>query len=121
MTTDNQDFRIKAGTSRTVIFNIVNLEAGALDLTGASAKWWVGSNGDMSTGREIVLKKATGNGAFLVLAGSIWQLQIVFLPDDTTSLPCGCSLYHEGEITDLSGNVVVVETGHMTVEPSIFG
>lgn len=104
------------GDSRTITIPVLDAAGAAVNLAGATARWWMGKSAS-ATGTNVYVQKATGSGITITSAGSpaTYTLNITLAPADTAGLKPG-SYYHEAEVVDVSGNVATVTTGTFTLE-----
>lgn len=114
----DQPVTMRRGTSREIIIPVTDENGTPLDLTNASARWWVGQSVD-ATGAEIIIEKSTADGIAITKVGTTWQLNIAVFPLDTETQEPRLSYYHEAEVTDQAGSVYVVASGTFQLLPAL--
>ncbi len=117
----NQDITHWRGDSRVITIGPIKDGNGEfVDLTGASARWWMGKNVN-ATGADIYVQKSDGHG--LVIDGDTaggWSLIITLAPGDTENLTVKLgTFYHEAEVVDGDGDVSTVTTGKFILKPTL--
>jgi hypothetical protein len=90
-----------------------------VDLTGASADWWMGKNAN-AKGADVYIKKSSAVPTEIQLTNNLglWTVTIKILPADTETLKPG-KWYHECRVTDSAGNMARVSLGSFVLNPSI--
>lgn len=111
MTMTGQTVTLWAGDSLTLAFAVVDADGTAVDLTGGSARWWLGKNNKATDANGGVYVKKTGSI-------STSTVEVTILPADTKDLKPG-TLYHECEVIDASGNVATIAVGSFILQPAI--
>lgn len=109
MTMTGQTVTLWAGDSLTLLFTVTDAEGQPVDLTGGSARWWLGKN-----------SKAIGANVYVKKTGAISTntVEVSLLPADTETLKPG-TLYHECEVIDAGGNVATIAIGSFVLQPAI--
>jgi hypothetical protein len=105
----------KAQNFEMVAGDTVNLHVGVTEnsasknLNGATIKWVLYDE----VNESVVLTKTTVAGVTItnVLGG---QFTVALTPTDTVNVAPG-RYYHESEVTDETGNVSTIFTGHVTI------
>lgn len=116
----DQVVSMRRGTSREIVIPVTDENGTPIDLTNATARWWVGKSVN-STGADIIIEKTTGGGGGITITqvNGIWQLNIAVLPADTETDQPRLSYYHEAEVTDQASNVYVVASGTYQLLPAL--
>lgn len=115
MAAENQDFKMWQGEDKYLNFCVKDTKGDPVDLSGSNVIWKMRRQVYNSTEPEI--RKDTNNGITIIdPAGGVFRVRL--RPNDTKTIPKGYYL-HEAEVTDISGNVVVVTVGTVELMPSI--
>lgn len=94
-----QHFSMVSGDDKTLSITVTDSAGDAVDLTGASASWALGKQGQAA----LVIKTGT------ISAPATGVVTIALEPADTAAL--AGNYYHEMQVTDASGNVSTVAAG----------
>lgn len=113
----NQNFDHWRGDSKHISIPVKDEDGTAIDLTGGSARWWLGKSAS-ATGSGVLVKKSSGAGLTLSQVNGFWTALVVLDPEDTQALRPG-SYYHELEIIDADGAVSTVTTGTVNIRPTM--
>jgi hypothetical protein len=106
------------GDSHTITIPVLDGDGANVNLTGATARWWMGRSAT-STGTNVYIQKATGGDGITITSSSgLYTLNITLEPEDTEDLRAG-EWYHEAEVVDSSGNVATVTVGTFTLEADL--
>jgi len=108
-----QDVDMIAGDTRNL--NVIVYDennGGNKNIANATIKWVLYDEAL----EVVVLNKALASG-ITVTNGLLGQFTVALTPANTVSLTPGV-YYHEVEITDETGNVSTVLTGHITINPT---
>jgi hypothetical protein len=107
------------GDSRIISFPVTDALGNNVDLSGASARWWVGKTA-FATGTDIYVEKSTASGGGMTLENNagLWSVVITLVPTDTENVAAG-RWYHECEVIDAAGNVARVLLGKFIMNPSL--
>lgn len=117
MPSENQTIEIWRGDSHTITIPVRDGDGNAVNLTGATARWWVGKSVN-STGTNVLIQKATGGSGITITSDAgLYTLNITVNPSDTEDLRPG-DWYHEAEVT-LSGVVSTVTVGTFTLNADL--
>lgn len=124
MPAKNQPVEMPAGDSRTIRIPVLDDEGRAVDLTGASARWWAAPTNKTASG-SVPLKKSSATGGGITISietvggvASVHVLNIRLVPADTQNLAFTHG-YHEAEVIDDDGNVATVTTGPFILTKSL--
>jgi hypothetical protein len=101
------------GDSHTIVIEVRDSDGNPVDLSAATARWWMGKN-SRATGSNIYIQK----DATITSSGGVWFLNVAILPEDTEELTKTGTFYHEAEVI-LSGNVSTVTVGDFVLMPDI--
>lgn len=112
MTTTAQDIELYAGDTKQIACTVTDPNGVAKSLVGASIRWALY---DECAGAALVSKTTASGITITSAAGGIFTVTIS--PSDTASLTPAI-YWHEAEVTDGSGNIGTVFTGHVTLRPS---
>jgi hypothetical protein len=127
MTALVQDVELEQGSSMTLVFGPVLDDTGSpVDLTGASAKWWMGKR-NTASGADVFVMKDSDDGSITIYSALWynevqWYVSINILPTDTLGAPpCVHPIewYHEARITTQDGKVATIATGSFNLIPTI--
>lgn len=113
----NQDVTHWVGDTATIRIPVLDKDGGAVDLTGASARWWMGKNVS-ATGDDVYVKKASGTGLSIEVSTAGSAIVVTLAPVDTEGKKSG-TFYHECEVVDADGNVSTVTTGKFILKPTL--
>lgn len=117
----NQDVTVWQSDSFAIAVP-VKTEAGAnVDLTGATAEWWVSdalASGQPRTDGTRHIRKFSGSGLSITSASGLFTVRITLAPADTASMKPG-TYYHELEVVDVAGNHSTVAVGKFIVRQTI--
>src|SRR5215203_5565647 len=115
MPSEDQTVRMWCGDSQALTITVRDADGGNVDLSGATARWWMGKSAT-ATGTGIYLQKATGGSGITITSNAgLYTLNITIAPADTEDLKPG-DWYHEAEVIDSGGNVSTVTVGTFTLE-----
>ncbi len=103
-----QNFEMVAGDTANLHVSVTENGA-SKNLSGATIKWVLYDEVNGVT----VLTKATG-GDITVTNVTGGQFTVALAPADTVNVAPG-RYYHESEVTDETGNVSTIFTGHVTI------
>lgn len=117
MPATSQDVTHYQGDSATISIPVLDAAGAAVDLSGATARWWMGKN-VKATGANIYIQKRDGSGLVIDAETDRWVLVITLAPADTEALTAG-TFYHEAEVVDADGNVSTVTIGKFTLKPTM--
>ena len=102
-----------AGDTANIFVVVYDGETAARkNIANATVKWVLYDE----DAQAAVLTKTTASG-ITITNGLLGELTIAIAPANTVSLTPGV-YYHEVEVTDETGNVSTVLTGHITINPS---
>lgn len=107
-----------AGDTATIRIPVVDGEGQPVDLTGATARWWVGKNVSATADADIYVKKASGAGLSIEISTAGSVVVITLEPGDTEGKAAG-TFYHECEVVDASGNISTVTIGKFILKPTL--
>ena len=119
----NQNIEHYAGDTATITIGpVVDGSGTDVDLSGATARWWMGKSVS-ATGTDIYLKKSVGSGlAIDRVTTDQWSIVITLLPADTdftaSAIKAG-TYYHECEVVDAGGNISTVTIGKFVLKPTL--
>lgn len=117
MPATGQTVEMTRGDSHTITIPVRDGDGNAIDLTGATARWWMGKS-VTATGTNILIQKATGGSGITITSDSgLFTLNITISPADTEELRAG-DWYHEAEVI-LAGAVSTVTTGTFTLNADL--
>ncbi len=108
-----QDVDMIAGDTRNLNITVYDEDNGGnKNIANATIKWVLYNEETDTT----VLTKTLASG-ITITSGLLGQLTVPLTPANTVNLTPGV-YYHEVEITDETGNVSTVLSGHITINPS---
>lgn len=109
-----------AGDSAIITIPVTDGNGAAVDLTGATARWWMGKN-VKATGTDVYVKKDSGVDGGIVISqtspSEVGSLIITLDAGDTEGRKRG-TYYHEAEIM-IGDAVSTVTTGSFIVNPTM--
>lgn len=108
-----QDVEMIAGDTRNLNVTVFDEDNGGNKNIANATIRWVLYNEETDTS---ALTKTLAGG-ITVTNGLLGQFTVALTPANTVSLTPGV-YYHEVEVTDESGNVSTVLTGHITINPT---
>lgn len=113
MTMTAQNYTIYAGDTVELLVAVTDSITGlAKNITGATIKWVLYNERTQAA----VVNKTTSSGiAITDAAGGLYTVTVSALETATLTPE---AFYHESEVTDSSGRVSTVFTGHIVVLPS---
>lgn len=114
----SQDIVHYKGDSATITIPVLDGSGDAVDLTSATARWWMGKSVS-ATGTDVYVKKSIGSGIVIDAETDRWLLVITLSPADTENLTKTGTFYHEAEVVDAAGNVSTVTIGKFTLKPTM--
>jgi len=110
MAATGQTITMTRGDDLTVTIPVLDETGANLDLSGGSARWWVGKTVN-STGANVLISKSTAAASMTITEDAgLYTLNIPFVPADTEELKAG-DWYHEAEVITSGGSVYTVTTG----------
>jgi len=110
MASTDQTITITRGDDLTVLIPVLDEDGANLDLSGGTARWWVGKTVN-STGANVLIDKSTADVTMTITSASgLYTLTIPIEPADTEALEAG-NWYHEAEVITSGGLVYTVTTG----------
>lgn len=111
MASTDQTITMTRGDDLTVTIPVLDEDGANLDLSGGTARWWVGKTVS-STGTNILIQKSTDalDGITITSASGLYTLTITIDPEDTEGLKAG-NWYHEAEVITSAGKIYTVTTG----------
>ena len=116
MPATNQDITHWEGDSAVITIPITDGEGAAIDLSGATARWWMGKS-VLAAGDDVYVQKSTDMGGGIEIVQDtptdIGSLNIVLDADDTEGIKAG-TYYHEAEIV-IGLTVSTVATGKFKI------
>lgn len=107
-----------AGDTATIRIPVVDGEGQPVDLTGASARWWVAKSVNATAAADIYVKKASGAGLSIEISTAGSAVVITLAPGDTEGKAAG-TFYHECEVVDANGNISTVTIGKFILKPTL--
>ncbi len=108
-----QDVEMIAGDTRNLNITVFDEDNGGnKNIANATIKWVLYNEETDTT----TLTKTLGSG-ITITNGLFGQFTVAITPANTVSLTPGV-YYHEVEVTDETGNVSTVLTGHITINPT---
>jgi hypothetical protein len=113
----NQDVTHWVGDTATIRIPVLDAAGASVDLTGASARWWMGKN-VAATGDDVYVKKSSGAGLAIEISTEGSTVVITLDPGDTDGKKSG-TFYHECEVVDADGNVSTVTIGKFILKPTL--
>jgi len=122
MPAEGQTIEHWAGDTRTVTIPIRDKQGVPINLTGATARWWMGKN-VKAKGTNVLIKKDTADASMTIVVDTgqtpnLYSLRFVLQPADTEALKAG-TFYHEAEVVDASGNIGTTTTGDFILHPTM--
>lgn len=114
----NQDVTHWVGDSATIRIPVLDKDGASVDLTGASARWWMAKSVNATDAADIYVKKSSGSGLVIENSTAGSAIVITLDPADTEGKAAG-TFYHECEVVDASGNVSTVTTGKFVLKPTL--
>lgn len=115
MTTAAQDITHYAGDDATITIVVLDGNGTKVDLSGATARWWMGKS-KAATGADVYIKKSTGgSGITIDQTTDSDNVVITLAGSDTSSLTKFGALYHECEVVASDGTVSTVCVGKFTL------
>jgi hypothetical protein len=110
-------FEMVAGDSKRINFTLLDATTGgALDITGAVARWQVSRmKGEMFSPTPTLMKSMADGIEVTDEFGGL--LTVTLKPSDTVSL--FGDFYHELELIDATGDVATVYTGTFTIKRAL--
>ena len=113
-----QTIQIDAGETVEVRIPVENGDGTKPNLTGASARWFVGRDTN-ATGSDVYLRKRTSDDSIeLVEVGGVWGLEFTLTGEETAALAPG-QHWHEAWIRDADGRPDTVASGPFIVAGTI--
>lgn len=113
----NQNFSLPRGDSLTLE---IELEPGAPDLTGGTARWRLASS--IAQDAQVFVTKTTGQNGGMALVfdttKEVYRLVIVMISNDTEAIPPG-DYYHEAEVTEANGKTHTVSSGVCKIKATL--
>lgn len=131
-----QDITHYAGDSAIItIFPVLDGAGQPVDLTGATARWWMGKSAT-ATGTDVWVKKSSEDTlvneagatipqmALSLMETDLWGISIVLIPSDTETTstafhPQPGSWYHECEVEGADGKISTVTLGKYVLKPTV--
>jgi hypothetical protein len=116
-----QNWQLDLDRSYVLVIPIMNLDGSPAQLSGASATWGLGLNASSTR----LIMKSTGSGGITLTHDSsippVWTAQVSINPVDTNNLAnlVPGLFYHELTIVDVTGAIVNVTKGSVTVLDSL--
>ena len=118
MAATDQNITMTRGDDLTVTIEVLDSTGANLNLSGGTARWWVGKTVN-ATGTSILIQKATGgSGITITESGGTYTLNVTINPEDTEELRAG-DWYHEAEVITSGGSVYTVTTGTFALEADL--
>jgi len=119
MPSTGQDITHYKGDSATITIPIKDAAGNFVNLSGATARWWMGKSVS-ATGTDVYIKKGIGTGLVIDQpTTSEWDLVITLYPADTENLTKVGTFYHEAEVVDSGGGVSTVTIGKFVLKPTM--
>ena len=118
MPATNQNVTHWKGDDGQIRITVRDADGNAVDLTDATARWWVGK-AVTSIGDDIVIQKGTEDGGIVITEDDgLYTLTIELQPEDTEELTAG-RYYHECEVVDAAGDISTVSVGKFVLKPTL--
>lgn len=115
----SQDITHYKGDSATITIPVKDAAGNFVNLSGATARWWMGKNVN-ATGADVYIKKGIGTGLMITQPTTgEWDLVVTLAPADTETLTKTGAFYHEAEVVDSGGNISTVTIGKFTLVPTL--
>lgn len=105
------------GDSLKINIPIRNKDGSPVNMSGGSARWWLGTSAS-AVGDKVLIKKTAGSGLTLVLEDDVWVAKVAIEPADTQGLKPR-DYYHELEVVDGTGAVSTVTVGTFTINQTM--
>ena len=121
MTTPAQNVTHWSGDNLIMQFTVKDAAGNAVDLAGASAKWWMSKNANSRIGSNILVKKSSADVTQIWFdqPSTFWRVNIKLLPADTENIAPNPNYYHECQVVDASGTVATIAIGKFKLNPTI--
>jgi hypothetical protein len=117
----NQKIELWKGDDAVITIPVKDKQGAFVDLTGATARWWMGKS-PHAKGASVWIQKNTDDFGGLEITnpsgGDEWDLVITINKADTNGLKDG-TWYHEAEITDSFNKDSTAMTGPFVLHPTI--
>jgi hypothetical protein len=114
MAATGQTVEMWKGDTLTLTIPVRDQDGAIVDLSGATARWWMGKNSKAS-GSDVYIQKT----ASIMEASGLYSLVVNIVPGDTEDLAKTGTFYHEAEVIDSSGRVSTVTVGDFVLYPAI--
>lgn len=108
-------FTMFEGDSKTINCQVLDADNNAVDITGASIRWWLAKKAN-KTGADVLIKKSTGAGNITITNAAEGRYAVSLLPTDTIDLKG--DYYYEAEVDD-NGIISTVLTGTVRITEAL--
>lgn len=121
MTLKAQNVEHWSGDDLVIRFTVKDAAGAAVDLDGASARWFLAKVATSRADSNILIRKSTDDDQEMWIdqPATFHRIHVRLVPSDTEDVAPNANLYHECEVVLASGEVLTVAIGKMKLNPTV--